>query len=106
MVSFLPKVILLNIEGIYQDFWEDVSDVQRLLFTFFYQMYIINNIVNPFIYAFMDSQFRDDTKEQKLNPHANNPASVKMTEINHKYENTRKIHRLLTNQNPGFLYMV
>lgn len=62
MVSFLPKVILLNIEGIYQDFWENVSDVQRLLFTFFYQMYIINNIVNPFIYAFMDSQFRDDTK--------------------------------------------
>jgi hypothetical protein len=70
MVSFLPKVILLNIEGIYQDFWENVSDVQRLLFTFFY------------------------------------PASVKMTEINHKYENTRKIHRLLTNQNPGFLYKV
>jgi phosphatidylglycerophosphate synthase len=62
MVSFLPKVILLNIEGIYQDFWENLSDVQRLLFTFFYQMYIINNIANPFIYAFMDSQFRDDTK--------------------------------------------
>jgi hypothetical protein len=29
---------------------------------------------------------------------------VKMNEINPKYENTRKIHRLLTNQNPGFLY--
>jgi hypothetical protein len=31
-------------------------------------------------------------------------AAVKMNEINPKYENTRKIHRLLTNQNPGFLY--
>jgi hypothetical protein len=25
-----------------------------------------------------------------------------MNEINPKYENTWKIHRLLTNQNPGF----
>jgi len=29
-----------------------------------------------------------------------------MNEINRKYENTRKIHRLLTNQNSGFLYKV
>jgi hypothetical protein len=34
------------------------------------------------------------------------PAAAKMNEINPKYENTRKIHRLLTNQNPGFLYKV
>jgi hypothetical protein len=34
------------------------------------------------------------------------PAAVKMNEINPKYDNTRKIHRLLTNQNPGFLYKV
>jgi hypothetical protein len=43
---------------------------------------------------------------KKLNPRANNPAAVKMNEINPKYENTRKIHRLLTNQNPGFSYKV
>ena len=43
---------------------------------------------------------------KKLNPHANTPAVVKMNEINPKYENTQKIHRLLTNQNPGFLYKV
>ena len=47
------------------------------------------------------------TEGNKLNPHANTPAAVKMNEINPKYENTRKIHRLLTNQiNPGFLYKV
>jgi hypothetical protein len=40
----------------------------------------------------------------KLNHHANKyPAAVKMNEINPKYENTLKIHRLLTNKNPGFL---
>ena len=42
---------------------------------------------------------------KKLNPHANSPA--KKNEINPKYENTRKkIQRLLTNENPGFLYKV
>ena len=43
---------------------------------------------------------------KKVKPHANTPAAVKMNEINSKYENTRKIHRLLTIQNPGFLYKV
>ena len=43
---------------------------------------------------------------KKLNPDANNPAAVKMNEIKPKFENTRKIHRLLTNQNPVFLYKV
>jgi hypothetical protein len=43
---------------------------------------------------------------KKLNPHANSPAAVKMNEINPNYENTRKIHRLLTNQNPGLLHKV
>ena len=45
-------------------------------------------------------------RAKKLNPHANTPAEVKMNEINPKYKNTRKIDRLLTNQNPGFLYKV
>ncbi len=43
---------------------------------------------------------------KKLNPRANTPAVVKMNEINPKSENTRKINRLLTIQNPGFLYKV
>ena len=43
---------------------------------------------------------------KKLNPHANTPAAVKMSEIKPEYKNTRKIHRLLTNENPGFLYKV
>ena len=40
------------------------------------------------------------TRAKKLNPHASTPAAVIMNEINPKYENARKIHRLLTNQNP------
>jgi hypothetical protein len=41
-------------------------------------------------------------RKKMLNPYANTPTVVKMNEINPKYENTRKIQRLLTNQNPGF----
>jgi hypothetical protein len=43
---------------------------------------------------------------KKLNPHANTLAAVKMNETDLKYENTRTIDRLLSNQNPGFLYKV
>jgi len=43
-------------------------------------------------------------REKKVNHHANTPAAVKMNKINPKYENTQKIHRLLTIWNPGFLY--
>jgi hypothetical protein len=37
-------------------------------------------------------------RKKKVNPDANTSAAVKMNEISH--ENIRKIHRLLTNQNP------
>ena len=46
------------------------------------------------------------TEGKMLNPRANTQAPVRMSEINPKYEITRKIHQLLTNQNPGFLYKV
>ena len=57
-------------------------------------------------YQSRDEQISTAQRENKLNPHANTSAAVKMNEINPKYENTRKIHRPLTNQNPGFLYKV
>jgi hypothetical protein len=71
------------------------------------ETYVINIelIVNRYI-RFGRRICEKKKREKKLNPHANTPAVVKMNEINPKYENTRKIHRLLTNQNPGFLYKV
>ena len=47
-----------------------------------------------------------DTEGKQLNPLVKTLAAAKMNEINSKYENTRKIHRLSTNQNPGFLYKI
>ena len=44
--------------------------------------------------------WRFDAREGKK---VKSSAAKKMNEMNPKYENTRKIHRLLTNQNPGLL---
>ncbi|XP_052059620.1 cholecystokinin receptor-like [Mytilus californianus] len=60
LFSYLPKVMLLLVEGLNIDFWEKVSNTERPGFMFIYDMFIINNIVNPFIYAFMDIKFREE----------------------------------------------
>jgi hypothetical protein len=62
LLSYVPKVILLIIEGISPYFWEQLSNTQRPGIIFLYHMYIINNIANPFVYAFMDLKFRNNSK--------------------------------------------
>jgi len=62
LLSYVPKVILLIIEGISPHFWEQLSNTQRPRIILLYQMFIINNIANPFVYAFMDLQFRNNSK--------------------------------------------
>ena len=60
LVCYIPKVFLIVMEAMNPKFWENLSDNQRAVVLFFYRGYIINNIVNPFIYAFMDLKFRHE----------------------------------------------
>ncbi|XP_063416808.1 cholecystokinin receptor-like [Mytilus trossulus] len=60
ILSYLSKVMLLIVEGLNKDFWEKVSNTERPGLMFIYHIFIINNIVNPFIYAFMDIKFREE----------------------------------------------
>ncbi|CAG2206921.1 CCKAR [Mytilus edulis] len=60
LLSYLSKVMLILIEGLNKDFWETVSNTERPALMFLYHIFIINNIVNPFIYAFMDIKFRGE----------------------------------------------
>lgn len=62
LMSYVPKVILLIIEGISPYFWEQLSNTQRPGIIFLYHLFIFNNIVNPFVYAFMDLKFRNNSK--------------------------------------------
>ncbi|XP_063398881.1 cholecystokinin receptor-like [Mytilus trossulus] len=63
LISYIPKVILIVIEGLNPYFWQNFSDNERPGILFIYRMYIVNNIVNPFIYAFMDLDFRKETRQ-------------------------------------------
>ncbi|XP_052064390.1 cholecystokinin receptor-like [Mytilus californianus] len=63
LICYIPKVILIVVEGLDPYFWQNFSDNERTGILFIYRMYIINNVVNPFIYAFMDLDFRKETKK-------------------------------------------
>ncbi|XP_052104361.1 cholecystokinin receptor type A-like [Mytilus californianus] len=62
LICYLPKVILMVMEGRNPKFWENFSSGQRAGVLFLYRFYIVNNVVNPFIYAFMDMKFRQEAK--------------------------------------------
>lgn len=62
LICYIPKVILLLIEGLDPNFWENFSDSERSAVLFIYRIFILNNVVNPFIYAFMDLEFRKEVK--------------------------------------------
>ncbi|CAC5395424.1 unnamed protein product [Mytilus coruscus] len=58
LICFAPVAILLTIEGFNPKFWETLQIREWTVVLYFCQLYIINNIVNPFIYAFIDIEFR------------------------------------------------
>ncbi|XP_052061637.1 cholecystokinin receptor-like [Mytilus californianus] len=61
LFSYTPIVVLLITEGVSENLWDNLSTSQRSGVMFAHDLYIINNIVNPFIYAFMDTKFRSET---------------------------------------------
>ncbi|XP_061169573.1 succinate receptor 1-like [Saccostrea echinata] len=63
LICYIPKVIIMMLEAMNPKFWEEFSDSTRAGILFVYRMYIINNVVNPFIYAFLDHQFIAEIKE-------------------------------------------
>ena len=57
LICYIPKVTIMLLEANSQSFWEQLSDDTRPFVLFIYRMFIINNITNPFIYAFFDTLF-------------------------------------------------
>ncbi|XP_048777288.2 probable G-protein coupled receptor No18 [Ostrea edulis] len=62
LLCYIPKVIIMLQEARNPKFWEEFSDSARAGVLFVYRMYIINNITNPIIYAFLDEQFAKEIK--------------------------------------------
>ena len=62
LICYIPKIVMLIVQALNPTFWEDLSDSGRAAMFFVYRMYIINNISNPFVYAFLDTQFKSNLK--------------------------------------------
>ncbi|XP_071168803.1 cholecystokinin receptor-like [Mytilus edulis] len=62
LICSLPKISITILETVTADFWETASDIERLVLMFVHQGYILNNIANPFIYAFFDETFKTEIK--------------------------------------------
>lgn len=58
LICFSPIATLLILEGLELNFWETLTSSQMSVLLFLYHSYIINNIINPFIYTSMDGDFK------------------------------------------------
>lgn len=62
LICFIPKAIIMLMEARDSSFWEKFSNTERSVLLFVYRIYILNNITNPFIYAFLDRKFSKQIK--------------------------------------------
>lgn len=62
LICFIPKAIVMLMEARDLSFWEKFSNTERSVLLFVYRIYILNNIINPFIYAFLDRRFSKEIK--------------------------------------------
>nr|XP_022316832.1 cholecystokinin receptor type A-like [Crassostrea virginica] len=57
IISFSPKVVIFILECLNDRFWDSLPPNTGLLVRFFEVTFVINNIANPFVYAFLDVKF-------------------------------------------------
>ena len=67
VVSYTPRMVLMILEAVNIDFWNNLPNEYIRLCLFFYRFYIINNITNPFLYAAFDVRFRTEIKKLVCN---------------------------------------
>lgn len=63
VVSFIPWNVITTLEAIDLEFWNKLSGVKLAVCLFFYQLYILNHVINPVIYGCFDGAFRMEVKE-------------------------------------------
>ena len=62
VICFIPKLAMLIWESVKTDFWLTLTPSELGGYTFLYRFYIVNNIINPFVYGFLDKKFRTECK--------------------------------------------
>lgn len=61
ILAYAPRVTIMLIETLDTGFW-DKTDTEIPGFLFLYRLYILNHVLNPFIYGFFDTRFRQEVK--------------------------------------------
>ena len=62
MLSYTPVIYVLFLKTDETYYWHNLSNVQVRLQLCLLRFYVINNIVNPFIYGYFDFSFRESMK--------------------------------------------
>lgn len=63
LICYIPKTTIMLLEARKTSFWEEFSYTGRSVLLFVYRIYILNNITNPIIYAFLDKKFTKEIKK-------------------------------------------
>ncbi|XP_021360208.1 beta-2 adrenergic receptor-like [Mizuhopecten yessoensis] len=62
-VTYVPSLIVnmcINLDS--DEFWIYYSSIERQVYLFIFQFFLLNHVSNPFIYGFFDSSFRAEMK--------------------------------------------
>lgn len=63
LICYIPKATIMLLEARNTSFWEEFTFTGRSVLLFVYRIYILNNITNPIIYAFLDKKFTKEIKK-------------------------------------------
>ena len=60
VISFLPYLIISIMNGLDENFWNDMTIEELVIFNLLLRTYFINNTVNPIVYWFLDKKFKQE----------------------------------------------
>ncbi|OWF36800.1 Orexin receptor type 2 [Mizuhopecten yessoensis] len=63
-VTICLKLVLMTMETARENFWTTMTPSEFVVFRFLYSVFVVNFIVNPFVYGFLDRTFQQIVKER------------------------------------------
>lgn len=58
ILTYLPFIALSIVDVINEEFWDDLTANETVLYDLLLRLYLLNNVANPLIYSFWDNRFR------------------------------------------------
>ena len=62
VLSFIPRITIMVMESLNINFWNELTDSEIVLYLFFYRVYLLTNITNPFFYGVFDKGLRRELR--------------------------------------------